>query len=273
MTWDADLASAAAAYADGCVGDHPDEAGSSFGENLFMMVSTSDFTDADLVGGVQAWYDEIFDTVWASGDSVPKSKPLAQCKDPLTDHCNVGHYFAVIWAESNKVGCGVASCSSGMTITGTSYSAGVLMVCRYLPTPQIATGTTHTAPFIFGAACAGCADNCEDGLCTAAPTRCIDTTGWTIQTYTDCASLIAATPGFAAGKTWCDEVAALMSSEDACKASCGKCTAPAKQGAAHCGGSSETKSALIASSKRVNHHIVLVMAVVLLITGIGDRLA
>lgn len=247
MVWDEKLATEAQAWADSCVGDHADGAGSEFGENIFVQFPDTKYTVKDLVGGVQGWYDEIVDTVWDIKDRKVTSKPLDQCKERSGDTCNVGHYFQVVWAKSNKIGCGVSSCKSGFMVSGADYGSGVLMVCRYQTPASLGAGQTNSLPYIYGKPCAACPDSCSNGLCTAPPTRCLDKLGGdngiTIGAtkFTSCKDLVKAHPE-GSSMPWCSMLAGMMKAEDTCALSCGKCKVPAGVGAEYCGGAAPAKA-------------------------------
>lgn len=246
MVWDDTLAAEAQGWADGCVGDHADGAGSKFGENIFVQFPDTKYSVKDLTGGVQGWYDEIVDTVWDIKDRKVTSKPLDQCKERSGDTCNVGHYFQVIWAKSSKIGCGVSSCSSGFMVSGSDYGSGVLMVCRYQTPASLGAGQTNSLPYIYGQPCAACPDSCSNGLCTAPPTRCLDKLGGdngiTIGStrFTSCKDLVKAHPE-GSSMPWCSMLAGMMKAEDTCALSCGKCKVPTGVGAEYCGGAAPVK--------------------------------
>jgi len=243
LVWDSTLEAASQVWADGCVGDHDQNRGS-VGENLFMAMPTSDYTEDQLVGGVQAWYDEIQDTEWSTSSAGLKSKvyndPQTTCQsyDGNTGACMIGHFTQVIWAKSNKLGCAVKTCSGGMTISGNSYAGGVLLVCRYTPVGNIAHRTNGILiPYMYGSKCATCSGSCSTaGLCDAGttPNRCRDGTedGWPYRMngvdYTSCTDLEAAFAG------WCANFEAAAG--PACQLTCGVCTEPAGLGTASCGG-------------------------------------
>jgi len=247
MVWDDQLAQDAQAYADGCVGDHADGAGSKFGENLWIQFPDMAYTTKDLVSGVQSWQDEIVDTVWGINDRKVTSKPVDKCTDRSGDHCNVGHYFQVIWAKSNKIGCGVAACSSGFTVSGSDLGTGVLMICRYDKAASLGAGETNSLPYIYGKPCAACPDHCSNGLCTATPTRCLDKLGGdnTIniggKEFTSCPDLVKAHAADSQ-MPWCTKLAPMMKADNTCALSCRKCTVPAGVGAiGSCDGADATK--------------------------------
>jgi len=168
MVWDDAIAEEAQAWADGCIGDHAEGAGSQFGENIYVSMPKTDYDAKELASGVDDWYSEMKDSVWGIDDRKGTSKPGATC----------GHYWQVIWARSNKVGCGVASCKSSLMVSGVDQGPGLLLVCRYQsPASLKDAGDTNSLPYIFGKPCGACPNDCTNGLCTAKPTRCLDKLG------------------------------------------------------------------------------------------------
>jgi len=107
LSWSAELAEVAQAYAEECVWEHSTNG---YGENLFM--STYAPTPEEVVES------------WASED---------QFYDFETNSCApgqmCGHYTQLVWAGTTSVGCGFAECSS---IQGLPFG-GVLWVCNYDP--------------------------------------------------------------------------------------------------------------------------------------------
>jgi len=260
LVWDDTLATQSQTWADACVGDHDPKAAIDFGENLWMLTNSKEYSSADLTKAVQEWYDEIKDVEWqkdAAGEySEAKSKAgTKDCASPdaANGNCFIGHFTQVVWAKSNKVGCGVKKCSP-MTVSGGKYPNGALLVCRYLPAGNKAAkkdSPNHvTMPFVAGkkgAACSGTMTTA--GLCNAGtkPTRCADKAAPYNLNGKDLATCAAYVGGVSAmlGKTADADVkhactvAAVASMIDGfCDAYCGKCTAPSGVGKAHCGASS-----------------------------------
>jgi pathogenesis-related protein 1 len=96
LTWSADLAAAAQAYADGCEFEHSKVPG----ENLAWGTGLSGR------GATDMWYSEITKYNFAA--------PVWSTE--------VGHFTQVVWRNSAQIGCAMASCS------GLNY-----WVCRYSP--------------------------------------------------------------------------------------------------------------------------------------------
>lgn len=88
LVWDPAIAAVAQAYAEGCVFEH---SGGDYGENLFANYG-SNASPADVVN---SWASEVEDY------------------DYDNNSCSgvCGHYTQVVWADSRKLGCGVATCN------------------------------------------------------------------------------------------------------------------------------------------------------------------
>lgn len=105
LGWDAAVAASAlewaeALAADGCAFEH--EAQQTYGENLWW--STWDPTPAEVV---QGWASEVADYDYDTNTCASG----AVC----------GHYTQVVWADTEVVGCGKATCSSGAVIWNCRY--------------------------------------------------------------------------------------------------------------------------------------------------------
>merc|ERR1719440_1493850 len=149
------------------------------------MDSTSYTQQHLLDSGVYGWYSELRDTEWtATAVNSKAGRNGAACISPDgTDKCFIGHYTQVVWAKSNKLGCGLKVCSSGLTVSGTSYASGVILVCRYTPMGNSADRVNGIdIPYMYGAPCAACSGSCTNNLCTSAPNRCKDDVPFTVNT-------------------------------------------------------------------------------------------
>lgn len=158
MIWDDGLATAALDYAMQCLWKHDPTNGGRWGENMAMNVGRRLSVENSrrllldrYTGWVKDWYAEIRFQAWTAG-----------AEDVGTTGGTIGHYTQVIWAESNRVGCGATYC------TGDAWGStgGHNFVCRYLPAGNMAkTGGGVLAPYLVGAKCATCKNNCVHGLC------------------------------------------------------------------------------------------------------------
>ncbi|KAL5476102.1 hypothetical protein EMCRGX_G026008 [Ephydatia muelleri] len=117
MKWCRELENTAQNYANQCIwGHNPNRHTWPFsyvGENLYT--STGNIQDYGSV--VRSWYDEVKYYNYRSNTCV-KSK---MC----------GHYTQVVWAHSDRLGCGVARCASLRNLP--SFRNALNVVCNYGP--------------------------------------------------------------------------------------------------------------------------------------------
>jgi hypothetical protein len=108
LVWDDDLAAVAQAYADGCVFEH---SSNGYGENL-AAAAGQNLTPQQVVA---SWASEVADYDYA------------------TNSCSgvCGHYTQVVWRDSVRLGCGVASCSQNSPFDG--FAEWENWVCNYDP--------------------------------------------------------------------------------------------------------------------------------------------
>lgn len=93
LSWDDTLAGVAQAYAEKCIWEHSTD--NPYGENLYANTGTGT-TPQDVVEG---WVSEVDFYDYETGDCVEG------------EMC--GHYTQVVWADTLRVGCGVANCTTG----------------------------------------------------------------------------------------------------------------------------------------------------------------
>jgi hypothetical protein len=105
LTWSPEVAAVAQAYAERCEFNH---SSGPYGENLYA--STGGSTPDDVVG---SWVSEAADY------------------DHATNGCAgvCGHYTQVVWADSLRLGCGMASCTENSPFGG----PWEIWVCNYDP--------------------------------------------------------------------------------------------------------------------------------------------
>ena len=101
LVWADDLAAAATAWsetlaADDCGFYH--SSGGAYGENLFAGSPPGAYSPQQVV---DAWAAEV---QWYDYDSNSCSAPAGQ---------SCGHYTQVVWADTQRVGCGMAVCPDG----------------------------------------------------------------------------------------------------------------------------------------------------------------
>ncbi|XP_039277629.1 venom allergen 5-like [Nilaparvata lugens] len=151
MTWDNKLAERAQYWADQCNFKHDENREKKTGQNLYIIYYGGSHAERqhNFTAAIKSWYDE---------NQYYKYKKLQKgdSRDPRTQ---TGHYTQVVWANTNKVGCGFASYYH----TGKKQDQ-ILYVCNYAP----AGNYEGEYPYIKGE------PNCEgngmsnsdiDGLC------------------------------------------------------------------------------------------------------------
>lgn len=108
LVWDQALGDVAQAYADACNFEH---SMGKYGENLYA--SSGNTPPAEVV---KSWADEVAEYDYA------------------TNGCSgvCGHYTQVVWADSTKLGCGVANCTENSPF-GAKFPTWQLWVCNYDP--------------------------------------------------------------------------------------------------------------------------------------------
>ncbi|XP_054424704.1 peptidase inhibitor 16 isoform X2 [Pteronotus mesoamericanus] len=141
MRWDEELATFAKAYAKQCVWGHNKERGRR-GENLFAITDEG----MDVPRAVEEWYveREHYNLSTATCD------PGQMC----------GHYTQVVWAKTEKIGCGSHFCE---TIQGIEETNIHLLVCNYEPPGNV----KGQRPYQEGTPCSQCPSgySCENSLC------------------------------------------------------------------------------------------------------------
>uniref|UniRef100_A0A670Z2T9 Peptidase inhibitor 16 n=1 Tax=Pseudonaja textilis TaxID=8673 RepID=A0A670Z2T9_PSETE len=140
MHWDSELEAFAKNYSTKCIWEHNKERGYR-GENLFAMSG-----NLDLETAVNDWYIEY---------QYYNYSTLA-CEEGKM----CGHYTQVVWATSERVGCGTTFCETLELINDTDMH---LFVCNYHPPGNI----RGYKPYIMGDSCSMCPDgySCNDNLC------------------------------------------------------------------------------------------------------------
>ncbi|XP_014393966.1 PREDICTED: peptidase inhibitor 16 isoform X2 [Myotis brandtii] len=147
MRWDAELAAFAKAYAQQCVWGHNKERGRR-GENLFAI--TDEGMDVPLA--VEQWHMERE----YYNFSAATCEPGQMC----------GHYCQVVWAKTDRIGCGSHFCEKLQGVEETNVH---LLVCNYEPPGNV----RGRRPFEEGTPCSQCPSGylCENSLC-AEPMSC-----------------------------------------------------------------------------------------------------
>ncbi|XP_078681759.1 glioma pathogenesis-related protein 1-like [Branchiostoma floridae x Branchiostoma belcheri] len=117
MEWDDSLATIAQSWADGCNFEHNTNQEPSYsaelwvGENLYA--STGSYNAGE---ETENWHSEVSDYTYSSNS----------CASGRV----CGHYTQVVWATSNKLGCGMKFCA---TLANSYLNNASLVVCNYSP--------------------------------------------------------------------------------------------------------------------------------------------
>ncbi|XP_005603914.1 peptidase inhibitor 16 [Equus przewalskii] len=141
MRWDEELAAFAKAYAQQCIWGHNKERGRR-GENLFAI--TDEAMDVPLA--VEQWYQEHDHYNLSAGTCDPGQ----MC----------GHYTQVVWAKTERIGCGSHFCEKLQGVEETNIQ---LLVCNYEPPGNV----KRQRPYQEGTPCSQCPSgyHCEISLC------------------------------------------------------------------------------------------------------------
>ncbi|KAK2491034.1 hypothetical protein MC885_008729 [Smutsia gigantea] len=141
MRWDEELAAFAKAYARQCVWGHNKERGRR-GENLFAI--TDEGMDVPLA--MEEWHHE----------RAHYNLSAATCH--RGQMC--GHYTQVVWAKTERIGCGSHFCEKLQGVEETNIQ---LLVCNYEPPGNV----KGQRPYQEGTPCSQCPSDyrCLDSLC------------------------------------------------------------------------------------------------------------
>uniref|UniRef100_A0A674J2V1 Peptidase inhibitor 16 n=1 Tax=Terrapene triunguis TaxID=2587831 RepID=A0A674J2V1_9SAUR len=129
MSWDPDLEAFAKAYAAKCIWGHNKERGRR-GENLFAITD-----EMDVEVALDQWYNE------------HEHYNLTTSKCSVGQMC--GHYTQVVWANSERIGCGMQFCK---TLHGVEEPDLYLLVCNYDPPGNV----RGRKPYKEGPPCSMC---------------------------------------------------------------------------------------------------------------------
>ncbi|KAK3930546.1 Sodium/potassium-transporting ATPase subunit alpha, partial [Frankliniella fusca] len=124
MVWDNELATIAQRWANQCTFAHDKNRNTLDrtynGQNIFWEASSATLPSPNWAKAVQEWYDEVDDR--NGEDNV---QGFSNPGGPV-----IGHYTQVVWAKTNRVGCGYADYSAVQG--GRNWNAR-LVVCNYKP--------------------------------------------------------------------------------------------------------------------------------------------
>ncbi len=148
VSWDATIASGAQAWADGCSHEHSGAPG--LGENLYYSAGSVP-TPANAVA---SWESESVDYTYAA------------IGDPVNNFNDIGHYTQLVWANTQRIGCGSTHCTTNTPFPG--FPEWDFIVCRYAPPGNF----TGEFPYVAGIVCstnADCSDGnpCTDDVCNS----------------------------------------------------------------------------------------------------------
>jgi len=151
MVWDTELASIAQMHADQCKFEHDctscrktDRFG--VGQNLYIYKQSVAAPANDWEKAVTDWYEEVKDFT-------------SNRIEPFQFSSATGHYTQLVWAETDRVGCGATSYKDGRWFT-------TLYVCNYGPNGNFLQGEMYKT----GKACSACGQGLQcstdhPGLC------------------------------------------------------------------------------------------------------------
>ncbi|XP_008566645.1 PREDICTED: peptidase inhibitor 16 isoform X1 [Galeopterus variegatus] len=143
MRWDEELAAFAKAYAQQCVWGHNKHRGRR-GENLFANQDEAEAVDVPLA--MEQWHREREHYNLSAGTCDPGQ----MC----------GHYTQVVWAKTERIGCGSHFCEKLHGVEETNIQ---LLVCNYEPPGNV----KGQRPYQEGTPCSQCPSDylCESSLC------------------------------------------------------------------------------------------------------------
>jgi uncharacterized protein YkwD len=123
-----------------------------YGENVYRQTTSENFaSNVNYEHIVQLWYDEVsYYNYWFN-----------RCRPPEGISC--GHFTQVVWANTERVGCGVKICED-RDVTRT------LVVCNYDPAGNIKPDRNSPTyrPYTSGLPCTRCPStypSCQNNLC------------------------------------------------------------------------------------------------------------
>merc|ERR1719206_1326328 len=158
LVWDDELATIAQRWTDQCIFEHDKVRdlcdGTFSGQNAWQSGTDYEYYDYDVnpeIGqAVQSWYDEVTDPGFDAANI-----------NPFVYGDGYGHYTAVVWADTDRVGCG------RVYFEDTDGWYKHLVICNYAIAANLVGGVMYEA----GEKCSNCpagysCDATYDGLCT-----------------------------------------------------------------------------------------------------------
>jgi len=139
MIWDEELSIIAQRHADQCKFAHDcsdcrktERFGT--GQNLYIYKQTLALPETDWDKGITDWYEEV--TLFSN-----------KHVEPFKFSSPTGHYTALVWADTDKVGCGATSFKNGRWFS-------TLYTCNYGPNGNFINGQMYKQ----GPACSACSE-------------------------------------------------------------------------------------------------------------------
>jgi len=156
LKWNDELATIAQRWTDQCNFGHDDDRnkadGTRVGQNMYIGFNSQQQDETAVNNGlanpVTSWYNEVSDPGFNAADI-----------SPFVFSYGAGHYTAVVWAETEEVGCGV-------TYYEEDNWRKTLVACNYAIGGNMQGGTMYNTD---GSPCDNCPAGytCDDGLCAA----------------------------------------------------------------------------------------------------------
>ncbi|XP_075034608.1 uncharacterized protein LOC142096023 isoform X2 [Mixophyes fleayi] len=145
LHWDTNLEDLATSYAAKCIWEHNEDRGFR-GENLFMMSGSG----LDVGLGLDDWHRE--------RDFYNFTTNICQ------EGQMCGHYTQMVWADTERVGCGMKFCEK---VEGFDEQNMYLLVCNYEPPGNF----EGEKPYKIGVPCSACPPThiCKESLCAGDP--------------------------------------------------------------------------------------------------------
>eukprot|EP00092_Neocalanus_flemingeri_P017311 GFUD01018723.1.p1 GENE.GFUD01018723.1~~GFUD01018723.1.p1 ORF type:complete len:419 (+),score=119.43 GFUD01018723.1:73-1257(+) len=153
MVWDSELAVVAQAHADQCVFEHDcsdcrrvERFG--VGQNLYIYKQSLRRAATDWERAITDWYEEV---------TIFSNKKV----EPFKFRAAIGHYSQMVWADTDKVGCGATSYREGKWFS-------TLYTCNYGPNGNYIRGQMYRQ----GTSCSACPQDSYEcsqeypGLCS-----------------------------------------------------------------------------------------------------------
>ena len=158
LAWDPELARNAQRWADQCPDNPPHDPNRKTikfpiqpGQNKADSWNSQNDFDWQLSTKIQSWYDEVKD--------FPRGNVKAFSSNGATGV--IGHYTQVVWAETQKVGCGVMYYKDSRPGSA-SYPYRKTLVCNYYPPGNYLGQPVYEEG---GGTATACTNGSENGLC------------------------------------------------------------------------------------------------------------